>query len=481
MWMLNESFYSIAKSVLSNSPCALEMPAGTGKTHLLAASVVIASSQGKRSLILTHTNAGVDALRRRMSNFGVKANNYHIETITSWAFTLVRAYEAIAELKVPEIPDWSDSRKYIEAATKVAKSTAIGAMHSNSFDYFFVDEYQDCNVRQHGFIIAIAEHIKNTIVLGDRLQGIFGFGGETLVDWDIDVFSCFPRYEIIHFPYRWRESNPDLGQWLLDIRPIMIDGKVLDFSVDDVPGVRWVCSSVDAVPKVAYELLKHNETVVLLDKWPRGVAAHASRLSGFYSVMEELQGKFMVEELEKLPSEGDYNIATWLAIFAKSCAIGLSRIDRPILTSLDNNRSICHYKRDGLEDVLLSLDELRKTPSYSKLVEAASTIRHTKDIKVYRWEAWNDTIKAIESCILNGSSPVEELMRLRDRLRKIGRRPNSRIASRTLLVKGLEYDHVIVANMANMRDPRNLYVALTRAKKSVTLIGASPRVLLRND
>ncbi|HCN38712.1 MAG TPA: hypothetical protein DIS77_00170 [Rothia sp.] len=55
------------------------------------------------------------------------------------------------------------------------------------------------------------------------------------------------------------------------------------------------------------------------------------------------------------------------------------------------------------------------------------------------------------------------------------------MAARTLLVKGLEYDHVIIANLANFTDPRNLYVALTRARKSVTILGRPSAVTLQNE
>lgn len=479
--MLNESLESTARSVLSHAPCSLEMPAGSGKTHLLAATVAIASMEGKRSLILTHTNAGVDALRKRLSKFGVAISTYHIDTITSWAYTLVRAYEEIAELKVPEIPDWSDSGKYIDAATRVANSTVIKLMHSCSFNYFFVDEYQDCNLRQHKLIVTIADSILQTVVLGDRLQGIFGFAGETLVDWDEDVFLRFPQYQVAHSSHRWNKSNPELGRWLSDIRPSLVNGTTLDFSQLNVPGLTWVCSSPNAVTREAYRLVKLDETVVLIDKWPQNLVEHATRLNGFYSIMEELQGKFMIRALTALPSENNFGLAAWLADFAKNCAIGLSDIDGRILTALRNNRCINHLKREGFEHVLNGLDELRENPSFGKLIEVALIIQRTKGVKIYRWEAWSDTIMAIENCIQESSNPLDELMRLRDRLRKIGRRTGKRIASRTLLVKGLEYDHVIIADVTNIRDPRNLYVAMTRAVKSVTLISPSPRVVLKSD
>jgi hypothetical protein len=228
-------------------------------------------------------------------------------------------------------------------------------------------------------------------------------------------------------------------------------------------------------------LSKLDESVVILDKWPNNLAAHALRLNGVYTVMEELEGSFMLNALQSLPKKDDYHIAQWLARFAKSCFIGLSLIDKTILTALQKNLPITHYKRVGLECVLVSLDSLRKAPSYEELVKAALIIQHTKGVRGYRSEAWHDTICAIDNCAQNDSSPVEEFAKVRDRIRNAGRSRQKLIVSRTLLVKGLEYEHVIVADMTKMLDPKNLYVALTRASKSVTLIGPSPCVVLKDD
>ena len=113
---------------------------------------------------------------------------------------------------------------------------------------------------------------------------------------------------------------------------------------------------------------------------------------------------------------------------------------------------------------------LLASPTYEELAAAAAVIRQTQGLKVYRWEAWNDTREAIAMSTDNGEPAVDNLGRLR-RLRRTGRRNDNRIASRTLLVKGLEYDHVIIADLSKLRDPYNLYVALSRARKTVTVLG----------
>ena len=322
------------------------MPAGSGKTQLLAAAVAAAAEDGKRSLILTHTNAGVDALAKRLKKFGVSRAAFHIDTITSWAFMLVRAYGDIAQQVVPEVPDWSQSRLYVEAATRVAAASAIRAMHADSFDYFFVDEYQDCSVVQHDLIIAIAANVPKTIVFGDRLQGIFGFA-DRLVDWDTDVVSIFPAMTVECLPHRWAGHNPELGQWLLDLRPQIQDGITIDFAGLKIPGVTWVSASTTAVATAAHSFGRSAESVVLLDKWATDIAAHAGRLGGVYSVMEDIQGKFMLAELNTLPPLDSPLVAHWLAQFAKKCAIGLAGLDRPVLEHLQADKPVSHYSRPG--------------------------------------------------------------------------------------------------------------------------------------
>ena len=118
---------------------------------------------------------------------------------------------------------------------------------------------------------------------------------------------------------------------------------------------------------------------------------------------------------------------------------------------------------------------------YAQLQTSASMIRATPRLTLYRQEAWDDTFRAIAKSVQDGSSLQDALAAVRDRLRHGGRADRKRVASRTLLVKGLEFDHVIIANVQHFADPRQLYVALSRARESVTVIGNSPRLQLRYE
>jgi len=476
----------LAAEVVAEAPCSLEMPAGTGKTELLAACVATAAERGDRSLVLTHTNAGVDAIRRRLSRFGVPSSMVRVETITSWAFTLSRSYPGIAGMVVPGVPNWNDSQAYVEGAALVAMTAAVRQVHSVSFGFLFVDEYQDCTVDQHELIIRISEAVPRTVILGDRLQAIFGFDkSRSLMDWDTHVVPSYTPKVVPHVPQRWRDHNVALGQWLLDIRPSLVDGGAFDFSAHSVAGLDWrPCdfrTAVQTVNKAAYGLSNAGDSVVLLDKLPHHVASHASRLGGSYAVMEDVAGRFMGERLADLPAERDVLLARWLAGMAKSCFVGLAGLDGRVMGRLEKGRTVSDLKRKGLVPVQAALDGLITDPVYHQLCVSAAVIRAAPELTLYRQEAWDDTFRAVAKGVEDGTAPQEALAAVRDRLRHTGRGGRSRIASRTLLVKGLEFDHVIIANVQNFTDPRQLYVALSRARKSGTVIGGSPQLQLRYE
>lgn len=155
-------------------PCSVTLPAGCGKTELIAAIVAATAAEGGTALVLTHTHAGVDALRRRMAKFDVPRDRVVIRTIDSWAFDLISHFPQLAELDVPAAPDWDRSAEYHRGAALAVGSPAVGKMMRLSYDVVLVDEYQDCLVDQHALVVAIVNAVP-TALLGDPLQGLFHF------------------------------------------------------------------------------------------------------------------------------------------------------------------------------------------------------------------------------------------------------------------------------------------------------------------
>ena len=152
-------------------------PAGCGKTQLIA-DALTRHSGSKPILVLTHTNAGVVALRGRLDRAGVSSKAYRVYTIDGWAMRLISTFPA-RSAHDPDILRLSNARSDYPSI-RVAAANLIHAGHVHdvlaaSYARLIVDEYQDCSIRQHA-VIACASEALPTCVLGDPMQAIFGFG-----------------------------------------------------------------------------------------------------------------------------------------------------------------------------------------------------------------------------------------------------------------------------------------------------------------
>jgi hypothetical protein len=475
-----DGLQSEARAILASLPCSVEMPAGTGKTQLIVAMTSEAATSGKRALLLTHTNAGVDALRKRLSGHHVDPKSYHVDTITGWAVDLVRHYPSLSQMSVPAVMDASDSALYVVGSTRAAQAAAMVRMHRASFQYMFVDEYQDCIVEHHDLVCALAEAIPECAIFGDPLQGIFDFGDSDLVDWPSHVHPRFPIYARDHQPWRWTGHNDELGQWLLDIRPLMVPGGTLDLSSVKVPGLEWKQAGTQSEIQVAYDVANRGDSVVMLHQVRNQHRTVGRAARGMYSIMETLRGDYMHDELRKLERLGPAGYAQWLAKTAKDCFSGLSTIDPTVIGRLDKNKTLVGLKRPVLAKTMAILESVREQPTLSKLSEAMYLLAKAGEGICYAHEAWFDMANSLGKAAIDETrNPIDHLVVVRNRLRYLGRKSRKKLLSRTLLVKGLEYEHVIIANADAIGHHKHLYVAMTRPRKTLTILSASPVIKLK--
>jgi len=465
-------------------PASLEMPAGAGKTHLLAAAAKHVIDNGGKVLVITHTNAGVHAVDARLKRFGV-TTGVRVATITSLAFRLARAYPVLGELIVPRVMVPIDSQDYVRAATRALDSTHLQAVLAASYSHVFVDEYQDCNTAHHALVLRIKDAIGPVGVLGDPLQAIFGFS-EPLPDWN-EVLEAFPSYTgIAPQPRRWAGHNEALGAWLLKVRNQLTAGKVLPLANPAYPvGVTFTDITGDHRGVTNAALRAHNqyppdETVLIIGPRRANSARQiASNLHGSYTTMEEVAGNFMGAELCKLVEAEPERYASWLFEFTKKCHTNSGRLDPdPLGKRYAGGRSggdllKTSAKREHVRVVIEALDQVVANPTLGQLARAMDVIPSAEGIRLHSHEAWFDVKAAICGAAAKGEDKSllhSELARARDSLRHAGRRERRRVISRTLLVKGLEYDHVIITDAANHMEVNDLYVALTRARKTIHIL-----------
>lgn len=470
-------------------PASVEMPAGTGKTHLLAATAKHLLELGGHVLVLTHTNAGVYAVKNRIKRFGVTRDVY-VSTITSFAFRLARSYPNLGGLSITSTMVPEHSKDYIDAATRVAMHRHVQDVLRASFTHVLVDEYQDCNESHHALVSAIRESIPKVGVLGDPLQAIFGFN-ERLVDWN-QVVAEYPPHRVTIRPWRWSGHNEELGAWLLNIRPLMVPNHVVDWTNIALPyGVRFqnIGGNPRGVTQAAFARYPADETVLIISARSASARNIAGNLNGAFTVMEEVAGKFMAQKLTNLVNATPGQYALWLFDLAKACHCGHGVLDtRTLRKRYQSGRTASDLlksgagKRVGAEIAIKAFDSVVLTPTLASVASAMDEIPRSAALRLHSHEAWYDIQESIRGAVAHGNDAamlLEELAKAREVFRNAGRHERTRIISRTLLVKGLEYDHVIISDVRDHAGVSDLYVALSRARKSITILGSENTLLLQ--
>lgn len=216
-------------NLLSVERGAVVAPAGCGKTQLLADS--LATYNGKKPLlILTHTNAGVAALRTRFNARSIPRTHYRLMTIDGWCLRTtacfpLRSGVPVSSASYPK-PDYAAVR---HGMLNLITGGHIDDVLRASYERCWVDEYQDTSNVQHGIIVSLSK-LMPTAVLADPMQAIFDWDkNDPLPDWNGNVLKMFPLVHHLDTPHRWINAGAEpLGRWLLGLRGVLEAGTGVD-------------------------------------------------------------------------------------------------------------------------------------------------------------------------------------------------------------------------------------------------------------
>ena len=479
-----QDFEALSRDILSSSPCLVEMPAGTGKTQLLAAIAAVLSTKAHRMLILTHTNAGVTAIKTRLRRFGLPLRGITVATVASWAERVSTSYPCSSKV------DGSlsrDAKGYfndrVRAARELASTDWFSRVIASSYQALLVDEYQDCNQYQHDLVVVLSRSIPKTVVFGDPLQRIFDFKGEPFPPWEM-VQRSFPTFtDISPYPHRWSGHNMELGEWLLDeLRPALLadDDIVIPPCSGRVMEYLGKTDNDALLGKSAFHLASMaGSSLIICPNLPPGTDERlARRLSKRYSCIETVEGDFMRSQLKTyLDARTKGDVHNWAASFAKACASKIGDgLDKTVLNAISSGKPLDRYlstsKRIPYSEVLTSLADLAGHPSVQTIEKFRRAVEGSS-ANIFRWEAWRDTIASIVEYERNGTDPLLVYEARRNAGKHFTGRAEGNIVSRTLLVKGFEFANVLVTDACkgDCYTPQNLYVALTRATDRLLLLG----------
>lgn len=454
---------------------AVTAPAGCGKTYLIA-DALKRHRGAKPILVLTHTNAGVAALRGRLDAFGVPAPRYRLATLDGWAMRLVATFPVRSQIDPAALRLGNPGENY--PTIRNAAATLLAARHvadvvGASYAHLIVDEYQDCSQRQHAMVTWLAQTLP-TCVLGDPLQAIFGFGGDDLPGWDADVCSYFPVLAELSQPWRWMNAGAaDLGNWLLQARALMMAGQQVDLRTAPARRLEWVqlTGINDLAARVAAAAVPatRDERVLIIgfSRWPAQRRRIASRVPGAI-VVEAVDLKDLVAFGQSFEPTSVTALEE-LAAFADELMSGAGAVQ--IAANIRMHLRLGLPPHGPLETAGYSLVNDR---SFSAALDFLVELGRQAVGGIHREAVMRACIRALRGCL--GPQPPsfhESTVQVREQSRLIGRPLAARSVGSTLLMKGLEGDVAVVLDGDDL-NYHHLYVAMTRGAKKLIVCSTSP-------
>jgi len=459
----------------------VEAPAGCGKTHLLTDGLT-RHGQEKPILLLTHTNAGVAALRKRLTHARVDPKRYRLGTIDGWAMRLISSFPLRAghnpAILSAQRPDYSAIR---DAAVRLLLGGNVGDVIAASYARLWVDEYQDCSIRQHAIIQAASAFLPSCVV-GDPLQAIFGFGNDPLASWPDAVAMHFPDVHRLDRPWRWINAGAEaLGHWLLDARQLLLAGRPVDLANAPPAAVQWV--QLDGTGGDHGRLLQAAGTAAPQRDGTVLVIGHSTSPPTQQRMASQIPGAVTVEAVD-LRDLVDF--AAGLDLRAVDALHRLVEFAARLMTGVGPatflqrieilQRGTGRREASDAEAAALVFLAERSFGSAGALIESLTRQAGTR---VYRPIVLRACLNALHTAAVGGGPTFHETaIRIREQGRMLDRGLPRRAVGSTLLLKGLEA-HVAVVLDADNLNSANLYVAMTRGSMRLVICSRTQQLVAR--
>ncbi|MDR0776881.1 MAG: UvrD-helicase domain-containing protein [Azonexus sp.] len=453
-------------------------PAGCGKTQLIAQALTH-HRETKPILVLTHTNAGVAALRGRLDRADVPRSAYRLSTIDGWAMRFISTFPGrsghdarILGLTAPS----NDYPAIRDAAWKLLQAGHVNDVLKASYARIIVDEYQDCSVPQH-CIVYFLSLILPTCVLGDPMQAIFGFRGNALADWNQHVCAHFPIVGELTTPWRWRNAGAEsLGQWLLEARQLLAAGQSVDLRSGPKEHVNWIQTVApnDHAQRLAAARTAppsaDGRVLIIADSRNREAQRNFASQTPGASTVEAVD----LQDLITFCTSFDIHSSDALARILEFAQSMMTHVGVPELTRrLDSlRRGTARNPPTKTESRAL---EFERAPSLAGAISLLSELRELPNIRVHRPAILYGVLKALRQASTGSASLAEAGARVREENRLLGRPLPKRAVGSTLLLKGLEAEVAVLLDTEGM-SAQHLYVAMTRGSMKLVVCSDSPIV-----
>lgn len=454
-------------------------PAGYGKTHLIAMAV---KASPHRQLILTHTYAGVNAIRAKMQALSVPASRFRIDTIASWALRLCLSYPESSKWKSP-YPTSKEWAKLYATCTTLLERPFAGRFVRSSYSGVYVDEYQDCSTQQHALVNALAMLLPCRL-LGDPMQAIFDFADQP-VDWELQIYPHFEHLGQLKTPHRWHLAGaPELAKWLDEAGQQLRAGQKVSLAGPLPKGVHHVAVDLTDFANRArlnlfYPFLDNDDAVIAIhsgdQKSKNKCHKLAQSLGGKFSSIEEVEAKDLFGFIKKLDAAKTSAQRLRLAIdFGKKCCNGVNSI---LSAATKRGVQAKATKATKYPELLEAANRYLADASSTNLALFFIAVQRNPKTATYRRDLLNRFMRVLR---VHEENPDLSLLECAHRYQQDFRhsgRPirHNKLVGTTLLVKGLEYRHAIILEAESM-SPKELYVALTRGASTITIVSLAKTI-----
>ena len=434
-------------------------PAGCGKTETIV-DIIKEQNQNKKYLILTHTNAGVECISKRLKNKNVSNSQFKVYTIASFCYKYVNAYPKLSNVETCKRDDYNAIYK---GMVNLLINGNIQKVIKSTYSEVLIDEYQDCIEIQHEIIVSLSKIIPCKL-FGDPLQGIFGFK-DKLVDWK-EVANDFSFARTFSYPWRWEKHNKQLGNWIMQTRQKLLNNENIELK--NLPlGVQYIYNDDKGINlrNIAYSLLNNKADNLFLFQYEQEAHSFAQKMGGKYYSQEEIECKTL-RDITKDIQDNSYNTVIAIYKLAEKCFTQfnaqLGNIYRKIQKRDYNFKRISKNKEIAIESI-----KAIQTNNYTGLLQE---FENNKEMKIYRKELWCELKRVLNEVRLNTSKDISEIIEdIRNTSSTTRKYKYKNLVSRILLVKGLEFNTVVLVNPEKLTKEL-FYVGISRPTERLIIV-----------
>jgi DNA helicase-2/ATP-dependent DNA helicase PcrA len=482
---VDEKLHSAAPTVV------IEAAGGCGKTTKAAKYAREAAerlSSGK-VLLLSHTHAACGEFQRKCGESGSRID---VETCDSFCLKAISAYARPLGLPAPidsylDKPDggilFPDlSRK---AAELFRRAPTVARMVAAHYPIIVMDEHQDSSRHQHDTVTLLREIGGSCLrVFGDPMQAIIPGAADEVVDWDA-VWAAANEKGSLDEPHRWSNS-PELGEWIMASRRALKAGNPLSLrnrpaSVvvsrhDNFAGRDRFRDSQTASGLVHGFLNGAQGTAAIL-AFTNNMVRSLAQAGGWRAPLNEGAQldklDVLIQAMEMHGGNAEPMAGAFLD-FLSSIGTGLPEAVRIGLHRRLGPR-IDHNGAGRNQAIWLEcLEPIYTSPDHCGI---AGAMRQVRDKSPPNYTAhFPDHVWAL--CSFDRTDDPRAFRSTLGRIRRRRKWP-PRMVSTIHKAKGLDFEHVLICPIDRNQYPdgilgaRLLYVALSRARRSIRLVVAN--------